>query len=1275
MASELQASDGRILHIGRVSDESDKTTPSLANGSSSAPVSSTTPLKPSTLEMVPASSELDESRWDVDEDVVMEVYHGQISPVRKRTTRSRRTLDTIERKSSKSLHFSGAISPPVQDDGDSVISNSPTPVKAKTIVVNQATDVAQTPLNSTPNAPSTEGSGKKFTNRFTTQEDHLLIFLKEVKKLKWLEIEQHFPNRKVYTLQTRYSQKLNRRNRALDPPAWDLPPQYTTEGGLDLSVHGQTAQSRSDALASRSATQEEQAQLQYHSTAMPASTSHHLPSDHKFGNWLPRRRGPGRPRKDEVLRYSQNEPSSGNESPAHYRLGRPRRNVQKVNYTWPRQRQALHEDSADEVSAHLDSSNASIPFRSSEPSAEPSVGLETVIPVDKPMSTDFDEEDASLVTSGQNLPYISYLERAVVRQGSTNGEWDQLWGRDWQGTIVHVDFSHDELDVVERVIDKALKSSQIAPFKSRRRRLYRLLRDQPEHKSLQIAYGIRRKLHTRSQESINAFIQDARDGKLHGSPHIARLGAVRVNRQFSSAPKLSTCSFIRQRELGLQSRRGWKASSQPLFYQLKNKIYDSLGPAYSYTGASSDVHTVAWDPSGQCFAAGAVCVTDPDSMQYNRPNNLLYGDVSKKVIHELAEHNVPRPKTDSGPNSTHAMYVSQNPKLFTTVSTVAFSPNGQYMFSAGYDNHAFIWRTKTNGSQPELICGLRHKAEVDILTVSCEGLFATVTKKRKNAVKVVSINDDGGIEKQTYSSRKADERPDQNILPTALQFEPNHGRLLLAGFGANKREDHLDTSGDICLWDIQEQKELFIHGSTKNVFDVAFHPTQAPLFAVGCVAGQNVNRGTRSLLRFYDGRGHEKRTMVMEIECLALDMNDVVFCPYDENLIAAGCTSGRTYIWDVRRPGSFLYSLSHGKSLMPLDDYQDREVTDTGVRFLSWGDNATRLYTGSSDGVVKVWDVARAQEDVFIKDLITVDSGIMSGAFSLDKDRLVVGEVNGSINVLEVGKDDYSVRDMEKLKHIPYEDPDASETDATVDAESGRAVASQLLATGEIVNVPFGGLPIRQAVQGPSYAGPFDSSVDAPFLREQALEFQYSLAKTPGPQCDISSCKDSIVQITSEENGDSGRSGDRIPDELRKQRSIVPNDLAVISGKSRCTSCGCPARPTTSTTAEADEILCERCSFACFRCGGTIKVEPTTTRLVCRTCLRVWEIGALGYECIDETGCRILSTHVPTLEGYKKNIAETNGLVETNASFGDEMNALTDYYYSLAIDRPESPPL
>lgn len=376
-----------------------------------------------------------------------------------------------------------------------------------------------------------------------------------------------------------------------------------------------------------------------------------------------------------------------------------------------------------------------------------------------------------------------------------------------------------------------------------------------------------------------------------------------------------------------------------------------------------------------------------------------------------------------------------------------------------------------------------------------------------------------------------------------------------------------------------------------------------------------------------------------------------------------------------------MYKLSHGKSLMPLDDFQDREVTDTGVRFLSWGESATRLYTGSSDGVVKVWDVTYAHEDVFIKDLITVDSGVMSGAFSPDYSRLIIGEVNGSVNVLETGRDDCSIKDMERLKYIPYEegnDDVISEAAApTAETDSGRAIASELLATGEIVTVPCGGLPIRQAVQGPNYAGPFDdTSVDAPFLREQALQFQYSLAKTPGLQCSIPSCKNNIVKVTNEEAGDSGRSADRIPDEIRKQWTMINKNDAIIPGKSSCTHCGRPARPSDSEADLGQTIACERCSFACFRCGSMNKISPAMKSLICRTCLRVWDIGVLGYECVEETGCGLRHKTIPSLKRFGTELTEaSNNFLEINVSYGDEMNALTDYYLSLAIDRPESPPL
>ena len=362
---------------------------------------------------------------------------------------------------------------------------------------------------------------------------------------------------------------------------------------------------------------------------------------------------------------------------------------------------------------------------------------------------------------------------------------------------------------------------------------------------------------------------------------------------------------------------------------------------------------------------------------------------------------------------------------------------------------------------------------------------------------------------------------------------------------------------------------------------------------------------------------------------------------------------------------------------MPLDDYIDREITDTGIRFLSWGDNATRLYTGSSDGVVKVWNVVRSDEETFVKDLITTDSGIMSGSFSPDKSKLILGEVNGSINILEVGREDCSIRDTEKFKYMPYEDvfDGVSQSTMTHDTSSGIIAATELLETGQMRTVPMGGLPIRQAVQGHDYTGPFDNGVDAPFLREQALEFQYNLSLEPGPQCTIPSCADATIKITSEEMGDSGRSADRIPDELRQQLMATPtSDATAISGKSRCTNCGRAARPSDTPSASA---LCERCSFACFRCGASSSIQAATNTFTCATCDRTWDIGALGYECTKESHSRVETSSVSLLKGYDKDRyrAKHDSTEQSDDdTFGDEMNALTDYYFGLAIDRPESPP-
>ncbi|KAH9882814.1 hypothetical protein J1614_000180 [Plenodomus biglobosus] len=1130
-----------------------------------------------------------------------------------------------------------------------------------------------------PANPSPHSTPKrtKFTNQFTQEQDHYLIFLKEVKAYQWkmvtAEFNAIFPSRAYHTLQSRYSTVLNKRDRSRDPATLSLPPQFASEAAVDwATVHAANPGPRG------------LTEVQVIYTIAPPAKSmvqRHLPREDSAPQGFPVRQG-------QDHDYS----SGGDSAPRRERSSRAAR----VNYTWPRQRRRGDDTEPDDALSEdvvlLDYQNedAAIPAEDRQALSEAAVVLNT-----ESSNVDFEAADASLALSManrtlrpslKNLPYLSVAQVAALQNIPLELAQDSQYRQFLQRYAWHIDFSPSEVDVVERSILKVKGSSMKSRHSTRRRHLRELLKGCTEATSLKLLHELRRTLRTRDDKSIKAFLQDAKAGLIADTPRIHRLAASRSDDRWSTRQSTSSASIIRERELGRQSVRGWRAASKSLTYQLRNKVMDTFGTATSWTGASGDIHAVAWASNGEMFAAAAVAVDDPHSMQYNRPNNLLFGKCTSNTLHELGEHYREREMTEQGPNSTHAMFASQDPKIYNTVSSLGFSKSGNLLYSAGYDGSICVWHTDREDPQPILGAKLNVKAPVDMITINPmhKGVLAAAVKKANSkAVRLLRINeeDPNQFERHNLHSTKAVSRPELKILPTAIQFEPRFGNVLLAGFGANIHDSGFDTTGDVCLWDVETAQPQNVYGASLNVFDVEFNPIRSfmPLFAVGCVAGSNVNRGTRSVVRMYDERTDNRYGCVTEIECKALDINDVVWCPHDEYLVAAGCTDGQSYIWDVRYEMDPLHVLSHGKSVMPLQDGIKHEYTDTGVRFLSWGDNATRLYSGSSDGVVKVWDVTRSKEDTFVKDIINTDSGIMAGAFSPDRSKLVVGEVNGSVHVLEVGRDDCCPTDTAKLRYIPYDDSDDKYPDDPhfdTAPESGIAEGRHLISTGQLQAMPMGSLPIRQVVQGPAYIGPYYQGIDAPMLREQVLRFQQSMVTTPGPQCTLTACKDSINKTTHEEVGDSGRSLDRIPDSLRS--AWTASELkCIIPGKSKCTRCGRPARPSWDNATEDTTILCERCCFACFRCGAANTVIPGATSFSCHSCAATWDSGALGYDLMQQPRSDMAvksALNVPPLKAFGR-AAFLDRLEDGETSFGDDVNALTDYYFSLALDRPESPPL
>jgi hypothetical protein len=209
---------------------------------------------------------------------------------------------------------------------------------------------------------------------------------------------------------------------------------------------------------------------------------------------------------------------------------------------------------------------------------------------------------------------------------------------------------------------------------------------------------------------------------------------------------------------------------------------------------------------------------------------------------------------------------------------------------------------------------------------------------------------------------------------------------------------------------------------------------------------------------------------------------------------------------------------------------------------------------------------------------------------------------------------------------------------------------------------------MRQAVQGKNYVGPYDGAPDAGKLRTEAAEFQQRMKiVNSSEQCNVPLCRESaIIRVTAEETGDSGRASDRIPQALR---AVAGKKGLMIPGMLKCSHCGSPARPRIGDSEQELFPLCERCGFACFRCGERLKVSAVVERVSCRACALEWDAGALGYDLVetdtDDDSATQSSVESKTAKGKHRN----GGLEDLT----DLLHLVEDYHHSFWQDQPPSP--
>ncbi|KAF1353392.1 hypothetical protein BDV97DRAFT_114282 [Delphinella strobiligena] len=680
---------------------------------------------------------------------------------------------------------------------------------------------------------------------------------------------------------------------------------------------------------------------------------------------------------------------------------------------------------------------------------------------------------------------------------------------------------------------------------------------------------------------------------------------------------------LRSRELGLT---GARTNPRMLQSNITDYAYSTLGPVRYMNDASGDVCTVAWSPRGNLFAAGAIAVIDPDSMQYNKPRNLVIADAVNGDVKELPHHKLPRPAVETGANASNAMRSSQDPHIFTTVQSVAFAANGRRMYSVSMDNHLNVYKVHDNIFRTKLTGRSQQDAPVELLSVSKSGPVATGCR-HSGPGSIAVLSRKGKTQMNLSASRVT---TSMKKYPSALRFgeSRHHSHLLLAGFSCEaeriyEEDDVYDKEGETCLWDVNTGQSIELGAMNRNVFDLSWNPhpsITSTSFAVASGVGRlgKVNHGMHSIIRLY-APSQTRAKFVLELECPAWDINDVIYSPLDDNLIAAGSTDGKVYIWDLRRIKNDqgpLRVLEHGDSLSVLPHEKKRWEADTGIRFLSWGTDHTRLYSGSSDGVVKCWNPYRSDEDKHVRDVVKFQSAIMSGAFSPNHEDLLIGEDASRLNMLSIGNEDKTVKDMKSFR--VQKEPEPAEP---------YAASRELLQSGQIELRPMGAMPIRQAVQGPDYDGPY--LLDAT-LRHNATLFQRKAAQSYMKQqefiaqtgrqspcgLDCAHYHDSAVaQVEISAADDSGRFFDRIPGNLHH-----PTDSglkALMRGlNAKCHKCGAVAR--AADDGEEAKALCEKCNFSCFRCSMPVHISSRMRVVECENCRLTWRMGVLGYELIEE---------------------------------------------------------
>ncbi|KAH9908060.1 hypothetical protein F4778DRAFT_720164 [Xylariomycetidae sp. FL2044] len=647
----------------------------------------------------------------------------------------------------------------------------------------------------------------------------------------------------------------------------------------------------------------------------------------------------------------------------------------------------------------------------------------------------------------------------------------------------------------------------------------------------------------RSAADVTNFLHDLLRNTLQPMPtslYLERCDelARSENQRASRAP-----SYLFSREIsGARPSRGYIDYKKAF----KNNREDYLEPKIEWTNCAGDIMTVSW-LSDTTFICGTTTHSDSHNQQYNKPGNLLMGSAKLNTLQAYPDHRIVRPLISHGDNALDSMRESQDPWLYTSVVSSGYEPFNGLAFTSSFDKTVKIWRP--DGESMKTIGTWAHDGRVNFVVASKHesGMVATGADIPTEAVRVYHLNDSEDVSHSSFDSYSCTRVHDEDYVPSdkwayfpaairwGLAAEVRH--LLLIGYsprdfqgeGFDIPEDKQKT-GELCLWNTLDKTQVKVNSAkTQNVFEVVWHPFKA-CFAAATSASQTsekIEHHIRTQIRIFElNKATGQYGAIKTLDCSAIDINELCIRPNCAlySYVTAACTDGRVYVWDSAGSSDLpMCILEHGEPVEEL--LGDRELEDVGVKFTAWATTTDRLYTGSSDGVVKVWNI-RHGNGVLVKDLMEVGAPITAGSFSPDFTKLVIGDGSGRVYLLALDDEEESTNTTQPAAisagflrlqiggkqqairrprpFIPHaEIPPPADSDSTQpNLETGQTRAKDFLSKGELILHPD--ITIG-AVQGEKYAqtnlfraeAHVNGDINEPLVDEFQIKQQFNQRQKP----------------------------------------------------------------------------------------------------------------------------------------------------------------------------------